>query len=49
MEYRIDGARHGLTGREHLALEPLPELPPVGGDILAVPAATAKRLGRLLS
>jgi FkbM family methyltransferase len=35
--YRIRQARHGLTGRSHLALDHLPELPPAGGDILAVP------------
>ena len=46
-QYRIDGARNNLTGRPHLVLEPLQDRPAVGGDILAVPAATAGRLGRL--
>jgi FkbM family methyltransferase len=48
-QYRIHGARHGLTGREHLMLEPLSARPEVGGDILAVTAATARRLDREFS
>ena len=49
VQYRIHGSRHGLTGREHLMLQPLQDLPPVGGDILAVTPATARRLGRQFS
>ena len=53
-QFRIHGARHSLTGREHLVLEPLEDRPAAGGDILAVSAAkvpemTASTLDDLLS
>jgi hypothetical protein len=44
---RIRCERHTLTGRGRLALDPLPELPAVGGNILAVPAPAADRLSAL--
>lgn len=37
--YRVRWARNRLTGRGPAVLDHLPELPEVGGDILAVPAA----------
>jgi FkbM family methyltransferase len=42
--FRIRCARHVLTGRGRLVLERLPELPAVGGDMLAVSGATAGRV-----
>jgi hypothetical protein len=42
--FRIRCARHVLTGRGRLVLERLPELPAVGGDMLAVSGATAARV-----
>jgi FkbM family methyltransferase len=53
-QYRILGARHSLTGREHLVLDPIEDRLAVGGDILAVPETkvpemTVSRLDDLLS
>jgi FkbM family methyltransferase len=45
--YRIRQARHGLTGRGHLALEHLPDLPGTGGDILAVAPAMVPAISHL--
>jgi FkbM family methyltransferase len=42
--FRARRARHGLTGRGRLVLEPLPARPAAGGDIVAVPVAMAGRL-----
>jgi FkbM family methyltransferase len=42
--FRIRWARHVLTGRGRLVFEPLPELPPIGGDLLAVAGAAAARV-----
>jgi len=42
--FRACCARHSLTGRGRLVLEPLPALPATGGDIVAVPATMAGRL-----
>jgi FkbM family methyltransferase len=42
--FRIRCDRHVLTGRGRLVLEPLPERPAVGGDLLAVSKATAAHL-----
>lgn len=45
--FRIRCARHVLTGRGRLVLEPLPELPAVGGDLLAVAGPAAARVRAL--
>jgi FkbM family methyltransferase len=42
--FRVRCARHVLTGRGRLVLEQLPERPSVGGDLLAVTGAAAKRV-----
>ncbi len=42
--YRIRCARHVLTGRGRLVLEHLPELPAIGGDLLAVFGDLAARV-----
>jgi FkbM family methyltransferase len=42
--FRVRCARHPLTGRGRLVLEPLPALPAVGGDLLAVAGAAAARV-----
>jgi len=42
--FRVRCARHVLTGRGRLVLEPLPERPAVGGDLLAVSRAAAAHL-----
>jgi FkbM family methyltransferase len=46
--FRARCARHGLTGRGRLVLEPLPARPAAGGDIVAVPAAMAGRLSGVI-
>ena len=43
----IRAARHRVTGRVRLALDRAPEQPHQGGNILAVPAAAATRIGSL--
>jgi FkbM family methyltransferase len=45
--FRIRCARHVLTGRGRLVLEPLAELPAGGGDLLAVAGAMAARVRAL--
>ena len=42
--FRVRRARHALTGRGRLVLEPLPGLPAVGGDLLAVAGDAAARV-----
>lgn len=44
---RIHRLRNSVTGRGRLILDRLPELPTEGGDILAVSASTAARVGSL--
>jgi len=44
---RIRQLRNSVTGRGRLILDRLPELPTEGGDILAVSASTAARVGSL--
>ncbi|MGH3205246.1 MAG: FkbM family methyltransferase [Streptosporangiaceae bacterium] len=46
---RVGLARHGITGRTRLALDPLSELPGVGGDLLAISPSAAGRLRGLLA
>lgn len=46
--FRARCARHGLTGRGRLVLEPLPARPAAGGDIVAVPVAMAARLSGVI-
>jgi FkbM family methyltransferase len=43
--FRIRAARHGLTGRVRLALDPAPESHPKGGNFLAVSGGTAASFG----
>jgi FkbM family methyltransferase len=45
--FRIRCDRHVLTGRGRLVLEPLPSLPAVGGDLLAVAGPAAARVRAL--
>jgi hypothetical protein len=45
--FRIRCDRHVLTGRGRLVLEPLPSLPAVGGDLLAVTGPAAARVRAL--
>jgi FkbM family methyltransferase len=47
--YRVRWARNRLTGRGPVALDHLPELPEVGGDILAAPAALVPLIRPLVS
>jgi FkbM family methyltransferase len=43
--FAVRAARHRITGRVRLALDVAPEQPREGGTILAVPPATAARIG----
>ncbi len=45
--FRIRCVRHVLTGRGRLVLEPLPERPVIGGDLLAVAGDAAARVRAL--
>jgi FkbM family methyltransferase len=47
--FRVRPARHGITGRVRLALDPLHELPARGGDFLAVSPQQVARLRTLLA
>ena len=46
--YRIRAARHGITGRTRLALDRMPRLPRVGGNLLAIAPRVAPLLSGLL-
>jgi len=43
--FDIRAVRHRITGRVRLALDPAPDQPSAGGNILAVPAAVAAGIG----
>jgi len=46
--FRIRCARHSVTGRGHLVMDRLPQLPAGGGDVLAVPSTSIPRIGGYL-
>jgi hypothetical protein len=47
--YQICPVHHAVSGRLHLGLDRLRQPPVAGGDILAVSARRAARLGSVLS